>query len=79
MKVADFAHAWVGDIPFIYPGHLHEPVGHAMMLVGNYEVIHASGYYGKVVQQTWADVVKYIGYNAIFRPHTWLTKELSDE
>lgn len=70
MKVASFANAWVGDIPFIYPGHLHEPEGHAMMLVGDYKVVHASEYYMKVVEQSWADVVKYIGYDDIYRPRT---------
>ncbi len=70
IKVADFASSWVGDIPFIYPGDLHEPVGHAMLLVGDDEVVHASEYYGKVVKQSWADVVKYIGYDDIYRPRT---------
>lgn len=66
--MSGFSSAWVGDIPFIFPGNRGTSVGHAMMLVGNYRVVHASSYFGKVVQQSWSDVVKFIGYDAIFRP-----------
>ena len=41
-----------------------------MMLVGNNMVVHASDYYMKVVEATYADIVKYIGYNDIYRPRT---------